>query len=97
MSKPAISKAFSIAAGDSYSAWVELGKGEAMFVLDAGPWVAGVTLQASIDGGATPIDIDTRATAKGYGFTVPASGYWYRAGVKTGDYTAGPVTGSIAQ
>lgn len=60
----------------------------------SGTFVATVTVQRSFDSGSTWLDVDTfTAATETYGFD-PQQVY-YRAGVKTGDYTSGSVVVSL--
>ena len=55
----------------------------------SGTWAATVTVQRSIDN-STWVDVDTfTANSEEVGFEPELM--WYRAGVKTGDYTSGTV------
>jgi hypothetical protein len=55
----------------------------------SGTWDAIVTVQRSIDNTAW-VDVDTfKANTEDYGFEPELM--WYRVGVKTGDFTSGPI------
>lgn len=63
-----------------------------------GVWVATVTLQRSFDEGASWIDVTTYAANQSvtYDDGLDNQDIWYRIGVKTGNYTSGTVSASLA-
>jgi len=57
----------------------------------SGTWVGTLTVQRSFDSGSTWFDVKTfTQNAQEYGYE-PEGGIYYRAGVKTGEYTSGTV------
>ena len=85
----------SISAEDTYTDSVVMDH-EGLDVSVSGTFVAVVTVQRSFDNGSTWLDIEDLATAcerHGNG----CIGAWYRAGVKTGDYTSGTVAVRIGR
>ena len=89
----------SLNAQNTFSDFLEFnpqrGNGSADFSI-SGTFVATVTFQRSFDGGATILDIDTTTTKKEKIYTGSKNAL-IRAGIKTGDFTSGPVVIEIHQ
>ena len=63
----------------------------------SGTWVGTVSVQRSYDGGSTWFDVASwTANTEEYGFECER-GIYYRAGVKTGDFTSGTVVIRLSQ
>ena len=74
-----------ISVGGQASGQVDIG------VSISGTFVATVTVQRSLDVGATWADLPTAYTAGAEFNIIPNDAAQYRVGVKTGDYTSGTV------
>jgi len=83
-----------IAAENTFSDWIFI-RGGFNFSL-SGTWSATVHIQRSFDEGITPLDVEA-FTANIEKIGEEPEGAWYRFGVKSGNYTSGPVTGRISQ
>jgi hypothetical protein len=57
----------------------------------SGTWTATVWVQRSFDGGANWLDVESFTTNTESFINDPETNVLYRAGVKTGGFTAGPV------
>lgn len=69
---------------------------EGLDVSVSGTFVAVVTVQRSFDNGATWLDVETISSPiERHGKA--CIGAWYRAGVKTGDFTSGSVVVRIGR
>lgn len=63
----------------------------------SGTWAGTVTVQRSFDKGDTWYDVDTwTANTQEYGLE-PERGVYYRAGIKTGDFTSGECLVRLSQ
>ncbi len=84
----------SISAQNTFSGTVEL---KGMYNLSlSGTWVATVHVQRSYDG-STWMDVGQYTGNVELVGTEPEDGVIYRFGVKTGNYTSGPVVGRLSQ
>lgn len=88
----------SLSAQNTYTDWMTLSKYSKSFHLSiSGTWAGTITLQRSVDGGTTPLDVNTYTeNVEDPGDEVEV-GIVYRAGFKTGKYTSGTAVVRISQ
>lgn len=88
----------SLSAANTYTDWMPLSKYSRLFHLSiSGTWAGTITLQRSVDGGTTPLDVATyTANIEDPGEEVEV-GIVYRAGFKTGEYTSGTAVVRLSQ
>jgi hypothetical protein len=89
-------KTRSITAENQYTDWMQV-IGDKFRVSISGTWSATVTVQCSFDEGKTPLDVESFTSNVQKSGEEPESGVRYRVGVKTGNFTSGPVEVRISQ
>jgi hypothetical protein len=78
-----------VTAEDEFTNSIELDSGESVIVNLSGTWVGTVTVQRSFDSGDTWVDYYTTTSNISVEITEASDDVYYRAGIKTGDYTSG--------
>ena len=90
----------SLSAAGTYTAWFPLSaltSNRRFHLSISGTWAGTITIQRSVDGGTTPLDVNTyTANVEDQGDEVE-SGVMYRAGFKTGQYTSGTAIVRLSQ
>lgn len=83
-----------ITAANNFTEWSYMDKGEYFSVSVSGTFVAIATIQRSKDK-VTILDVQTTSAPAEYDGEA-GSGWWYRVGVKTGEFTSGSVVVDIS-
>lgn len=90
-----VNKSASISAENTFTDAIQLDAGESVITQLNGAWEATVTLQRSLDEGATWLDYHTFTANTSTTWTEAQDGVFYRIGVKTGDHTDGTVSAEL--